>query len=779
MEKRRVRAGHRTHVSRIIERAKLAIAESDRTKINYLKSLAETLEDKQVLLKELDDQILLACKEDEIDKEIEESGELAITIKHVLLDVASALSAWEPSHDTGDLEGSESSSTHSTSTKSRVKLPKITIKNFNGEPTEWQMFWDSFKSAVDENQDLSEIDKFNYLLGFLEGNAQNCLTGLALSGQNYKEAVKILTERYGNKQLIISRHMDLLLQTPMVRSSTDVSGLREMYDKIEANVRSLQSLGINSEHYGSLLAPIVMNKIPDDLKLVISRKMPEDVWELDSVIGALKSEIQVREKCTFVRKVSPEPPKKKRHNNERRDKPLTASYLLSGADEGGSNASPSITCTYCLQQHRSTKCTVVTDVKARKSILRNKGRCFLCLKSNHVSKDCRSGRPCYHCGGYHHISICPKKGSGLPAAVQAHTDQQTESPSTESTSANVAAQRNKKSGKAVLLQTAYSTVSGVNNGEKKAKARILFDSGSQRSYISEKLRNALSLKADKSETLVIKAFGDSKEQVKVCDLVQVAVEGLDGQTSTYLTAHVVPSICAPINGQVVDYASNNYKHLKGLRLADSTTGLEGVEIDLLVGCDFYWNFMTSIVRRGKPGSPVATYTKLGWVLSGPTEVPGNCSASINLNSTHVLRVNTEVLENTSDLKSQLNRFWDLEGIGILPNEPDVYDDLKESIVFTGERYQVALPWKEDHEQLPDNYHLSLQRLDSLLKRLRRNPELLEKYDQVIKEQLAAGIIETVDLDKESSTVTPGGVHYIPHRAVVREDKSSTKVRVGL
>ena len=67
MEKRRVCGGHRTHVSRIIERAKLAIAGSDRTKINYLKSLAEILEEKQVLLKELDDQILLVCKEDEID----------------------------------------------------------------------------------------------------------------------------------------------------------------------------------------------------------------------------------------------------------------------------------------------------------------------------------------------------------------------------------------------------------------------------------------------------------------------------------------------------------------------------------------------------------------------------------------------------------------------------------------------------------------------------------------------------------------------------------------
>ena len=72
------------------------------------------------------------------------------------------------------------------------------------------------------------------------------------------------------------------------------------------------------------------------------------------------------------------------------------------------------------------------------------------------------------------------------------------------------------------------------------------------------------------------------------------------------------------------------------------------------------------------------------------------------------------------------------------------ETFKESITFRNHRYEVRLPWKEDHDLLPDNYTLSLCRLQSLLRRLRLKPEQLKEYDHVIKDQLARGIIERVD-----------------------------------
>ena len=62
-------------------------------------------------------------------------------------------------------------------------------------------------------------------------------------------------------------------------------------------------------------------------------------------------------------------------------------------------------------------------------------------------------------------------------------------------------------------------------------------------------------------------------------------------------------------------------------------------------------------------------------------------------------------------------------------------------VYSGEWYSVALPWKDGCDQLPDNLQLCHQHLDGLMKKLRHNPNLLERYGAVIKEQLQIGIME--------------------------------------
>lgn len=76
--------------------------------------------------------------------------------------------------------------------------------------------------------------------------------------------------------------------------------------------------------------------------------------------------------------------------------------------------------------------------------------------------------------------------------------------------------------------------------------------------------------------------------------------------------------------------------------------------------------------------------------------------------------------------------------------------------------------------LPDNYDLSQKRPIGLLKRLRQNPQILHEYDSVIKDQLNRGIVEIVEQTEVSDDRQ---VHYIPHHAVIREDKTTTKLRI--
>ena len=154
----------------------------------------------------------------------------------------------------------------------RVRLPKLTIRSFNGNLTAWTTFWDSFESSIHKNPSLSDIDRFNYLCSLLKHTALESISGFTLSSTNYHEAIDILKRRFGNKQQIVSRHMDILLNVEAVTSQHNLKGLRHIYDLIESHVQSLKSLGVSPDSYGTLLLSVLLNKLPLEIQLIASRK---------------------------------------------------------------------------------------------------------------------------------------------------------------------------------------------------------------------------------------------------------------------------------------------------------------------------------------------------------------------------------------------------------------------------------------------------------------------------------------------------------------------------
>ena len=99
----------------------------------------------------------------------------------------------------------------SQSRKMKVKLPKLEIKKFSGKVQVWCEFWDSFKSAIDSDPDLANINKFKYLRSFLEKTPRRVIAGLSLREANYSSAVTILKERYAKPSVIKRAHINDLV----------------------------------------------------------------------------------------------------------------------------------------------------------------------------------------------------------------------------------------------------------------------------------------------------------------------------------------------------------------------------------------------------------------------------------------------------------------------------------------------------------------------------------------------------------------------------------------
>ena len=434
--KKKVRAAHQASVTRMIDQVREMLSSGEGLNAAKLKQKKQALQAKTELLNKLDEEIVEMVPEDGLDEEVEQADSVRKRIELAIIDLNSALDGTadkprrrSPTHSGSDerersppihddeshnspTDGSHRTSRETTPTDSRaatpsglptdlgagelmhsprVKLPKLSLKRFNGDLTKWMTFWDTFESAVHNNPTLTSIDKFNYLNSPLESAAAEAIAGLTLMSANYEEAIATLRRRFGNKQLIVNRHMDLLLNLEGVTSQHNLKGLRQLCDVVESNVRGLRALGVPSTSYGGLLSSILISKLPPELRLIISRGLNEGEWDFELMMKIVEREVEARERSVGAPFTQPNKP-------PGRPPPTALSLMADGSAQ--------VTCVYCDRPHSSNSCQTVTDPEERKRLLRTSGRCFVCLRRHHISRNCRSPARCSKCRGRHHTSIC-------------------------------------------------------------------------------------------------------------------------------------------------------------------------------------------------------------------------------------------------------------------------------------------------------------------------------------------------------------------------------------
>ena len=298
------RRGHKAYATKLMNDAKLLLSSDNPSRVK-LTTFLKTLTDRKEIIVTLDNEILSTLIEAEMTDEIMTSGDYIMSIDEVIFSISDVLDNFamndEERKSLPDLEDERRGS---------AKLPKLLLKKFSGDILRFQEFWECFDSAVHTNSSIDKVMKYNYLRSLLEGDAAATIAGLSLTSENYVEAISLLRSRYGNKQVLISAHIDKLLNLSYVSTNSDVK-LRELHDAIEINVRGLKNLDITSSHYGPILVSIVMSKLPDDIKLIVSRSMSSSTteeskneWKIDELMKSFKQELESREMCNFVSSTS-------------------------------------------------------------------------------------------------------------------------------------------------------------------------------------------------------------------------------------------------------------------------------------------------------------------------------------------------------------------------------------------------------------------------------------------------------------------------------------------
>ena len=219
----------------------LAAKRTFENKIEY-RALLEALCEIENEIKELSNRLKPLVRDDaEFRNEVVSQTQYSLKIKKLKL----KLKNFVEKTDSEDTEV-HNQNIDSLRVQTGVKLPKFVLQKFDGDIQRWKQFEESFEAAVHKNERISNVEKFTYLLGYLEKAPLQAVENFPLTNDTYIQAWELLKERYGNPQLIISTHMNELIKLNKVNGS-NVTELRELYDPIETNVRALKTIGTQQE----------------------------------------------------------------------------------------------------------------------------------------------------------------------------------------------------------------------------------------------------------------------------------------------------------------------------------------------------------------------------------------------------------------------------------------------------------------------------------------------------------------------------------------------------
>ena len=225
-----------------------------------------------------------------------------------------------------------------------------------------------------------------------------------MTSDHYKTACKILEDRYGRTERIIFTHIQKLLNIT-IPSKCSISVLWKLNDDLQAHTRSLSALGIDGDKYGVILTPLILSRLPQDIRLEWSREGKGHESDLTFLLEFLQSEIQRRER-SHVFKESIASPSSLVTEEKRNVKVATASALQASSMAKTCKTAQSFSCGICSKHHSTDRCfkLLLVPVGTRKEKLRSAGLCFRCLKSGHIARGCSAC--CIHCQGRHHPLLC-------------------------------------------------------------------------------------------------------------------------------------------------------------------------------------------------------------------------------------------------------------------------------------------------------------------------------------------------------------------------------------
>ncbi|XP_045499445.1 uncharacterized protein LOC123697073 [Colias croceus] len=563
-------------------------------------------------------------------------------------------------------------------------------------------------------------------------------------------------------------------------------------DNFISAVRALQNIKLDNIT-DLMIVHIALKKLDSDTVRAFETEFGSEMPTFDNLVQFIQTRAKVLERIhPSTNSGINKPPRKNNYNrssiNTSSAPPKTYQSYVTTADSAYSCLCKNIT-----HQHLY-KCSSFHKMSPQERLkyVKDRNACINCLSIKHRVSSCSSYSNCRVCKLKHHTMLHLKRESSIPAPASHPPPRSTPplpAPSppsggcvrsdialcTASYTADTdnAFQCNAPANKQCTILLSTAEVVAYNCKGERLIIRALLDSASQSHFITNECCERLGIKPQKTERTIIKGFGGSE---KIIDSNSVNIKfysRLDNNISFNISPLVVDHVTDLLPTAVID--TSVLSHISHLPLADESFGTPN-KIDLLIGASLFPHLLLpDVVHASRDSSaPAALRTVLGYVIMGSVPTIPNIHKP-PLTCCHV--------QETAAIDSLVRRFWELEELPTAPpvQHPDdveceEYYKLTTTRDPVSGRYIVSLPFKDDFYTLGDSFNIARKRFMCLERKLQASPKLRLAYDDVIKDYLTKNYISPAP-PYDPRDPTP--IYIIPHHAVLREDKSSTKLRMVL
>lgn len=657
----------------------------------------------------------------------------------------------------------------SGTTVPKIELPPLKIPIFSGDINTWNIFYENFRTLIHENIHLANSQKVQYLVGHLSQRALTVISGITPSGDNYDLIWNTLLSKYQDKRQIAANYLEQIIQFKPLTQAT-CSALDMFIERFCSSVAALKQLDIQ-DLSDYVITHIALSKLDLETVKLFEQQNKTPLPTFDNLHEFIINHSKLLSRSNLYKKPIINNINKPSYSNKQKQY-IPQSLLISNnvrKDNIRDNTQINSNCPICNgSRHPLFKCNVFMQMNniERFNAAKNYKYCTNCLGYHKTSK-CESKLSCLICNKKHHTAIHLNNTNQndkqlFPSPVQnSHPTSDSNSSAvctnTNLISSNIERNHTNDLPAIAILPTAVVNVRDTFGNQH--SVRILLDSGSMSNFITTKCANKLGLHITRVQSSVTGIGGISRD---VKGVTQFQFNSIIHSNDIYtVDAFVLERITSKL--PTVNLSTSLVNKCRDFQLADINFHVPG-DIDCLMGINIFNQVIGTDKICIEPGKISAIHTSLGYVIMG--------SGTIDYS-----QINNSLcsISEYPPLELTLKKFWELENI---PNATHTsIEDKKCEYIFcsthtrdsTG-RYTIHLPFSMNPElSLGDSLFTARRRFIKLENKLQNNPVLKEGYNAVIREYLNKDYLV---LSNESVNN-----YYLPHNAVVRDDKITSKIRI--